>query len=105
MTGYNEARPVINTCIAIMEEVSSNNPCASFGFIGANMLNETEVDTKRFRVYRHFMATYFTENTFEHLFNAQKSAYIMLRKTEMEKHPELLSVLMDRFIELYPYFE
>lgn len=41
MTGLNEARPVINTCIAIMQEIAQLNPHASFGFIGANMEYET----------------------------------------------------------------
>lgn len=38
------------------------NPHASFGFIGANMQNESIVNTKRFRVYRRLMATYFNES-------------------------------------------
>ena len=33
MTGLNEARPVINTCIAIMQEIGNKNPNSSFGFI------------------------------------------------------------------------
>lgn len=37
LTGLNEARPVINTCIAIMQEIYNINPRASFGFIGANI--------------------------------------------------------------------
>ena len=37
MTRLNEARPVINTCIAIMQAIANVNPRASFGFIGANM--------------------------------------------------------------------
>lgn len=48
MSGLNEARPVINTCIVIMQEIGSINPRASFGFIGANMQNESDVNTKRF---------------------------------------------------------
>lgn len=44
MTGLNEARPVINTCIAIMHEIGNINPHSSFGFIGANMQDESDVN-------------------------------------------------------------
>lgn len=105
MTGLNEARPVINTCIAIMQEISNINPHASFGFIGANMLEEPETNTKRFRVYKRFMATYFTEEIFEHYFNIKKSSYLLIRKDELMAHPDLLEELDLNFTELYPYFE
>lgn len=82
MTGLNEARPVINTCVAIMQEISHINPRASFGFIGANMQDESDVSTKRFRVYRRFMAIYFTEDSFEHFFHIKKSSYLLICKTE-----------------------
>lgn len=105
MTGLNEARPVINTCVAIMQEISHINPRASFGFIGANMQDESDVNTKRFRVYRRFMATYFTEDSFEHFFNIKKSSYLLIRKTELMNHPDLLSDLDEKFKDLYSYFD
>lgn len=105
MTGLNEARPVVNTCIAIMQEIGNINPHASFGFIGANILNEPVVNTKRFRVCKRFMATYFTEESFEHYFNIKKSAYLLIRKAELDAYPGLLEELDLRFTELYPYFE
>lgn len=105
MTGLNEARPVINTCMAIMQEIANVNPHASFGFIGANMQDESEYLTKRFRVYCRMMATCFTEDVFEHYQIAQKSAYIMIRKSELEANPDLLQLFTDRFIQLYDYFD
>ena len=105
LTGLNEARPVINTCVAIMEEVASRDERSSFGFIGANMIGEPEVNTKRFRVYRRFMATYFTEDVFEHLFNIKKSTYLLVRKTELEGRPGLLLELDKKFSELYSFFD
>lgn len=105
MTGLNEARPVINTCIVIMQEIYNINPRASFGFIGANMQNEPTVNTKRFRVYRRFMATYFKEDSFEHLFNIKKSTYIMISKKELESNPGLLDELELKFSEMYFYFD
>lgn len=105
MTGLNEARPVINTCIKIMQEVTQANSSASFGFIGANALNEAEVNTKRFRVYRRFMATYFSEEIFEHYFNIRKSAYLLLRKSVLVDKPDMLSTLNKKFQLMYPYFD
>lgn len=88
-----------------MQEISNINPHASFGFIGANMLEEPETNTKRFRVYKRFMATYFTEEIFEHYFNIKKSSYLLIRKDELMAHPDLLEELDLNFTELYPYFE
>lgn len=105
MTGLNEARPVINTCIAIMQEICNINPHASFGFIGANMQDESDVNTKRFRVYKRFMATYFREELFEHFFNIKKSSYLLIRREELSTHPNLLNELELKFKELYSYFD
>ena len=105
MTHLYEARPVINTCIAIMQSIGELNPRSSFGFIGSNMENETEVNTKRFRVYRRFMATYFNEEHFVHMFNVKKSSYVMLRRSELEANPSMLNELDERFQQLYDYFD
>jgi len=105
MTGLNEARAVINTCIAVMLEIASVNERASFGFIGASMETESEVNTKRFRVYKRFMATYFSEDAFVHLFNIRKSSYVLIRKSELARKPGLISELDEKFMRLYPYFE
>lgn len=105
MTGFNEARPVINTCIAIMQEVGRENPRASFGFIGASTEKESPYFTKRFRVYSRLMATYFTEETFRHYMILSKSAYLLIRKSELEKNPGLPHILTENFRQLYPYFE
>lgn len=105
MTGLNEVRPVINTCIVIMKEIANTNPHASFGFIGATMKDESEVNTKRFRVYQRFMATCFTEDSFEHIFIPIKSTYILVRKTELDAHPNLLAELDENFKTMYDYFE
>lgn len=34
LTGFNEPRPLIRTCIAILMEIAQNDPLSSFGFIG-----------------------------------------------------------------------
>ena len=105
MTGLNEVRPVINTCIAIMQEIGEKDLQASFGFIGANIKGESVNYTKRFRVYSRVMATYFSENTFEHFMLMSKSAYLLIRKSELVKYPDLLEDLNAKFKLLYDYFD
>ena len=105
MTGLNEARPVIHTCIAIMQEISEKDKRASFGFIGANMKDETVGYTKRFKVYSRMMATYFSEEVFEHFLLVSKSAYLLIRKSELAVHPDLLQDLNAGFKRLYDCFD
>ena len=61
--------------------------------------------TKRFREYSLFMATYFTETLFEHYVMMEKSAYLLVRKTELQKDPNLLAMLSLKFNQMYDYFE
>ena len=105
MTGLYEARQCIRTCMAIMEEVARSDSRASFGFIGANQMNEPEENTKRFRVYRRFMLTCFGNDEYIHKYNISKSAYMLINRKELAEHPGLLDEIVKGFSELYPYFE
>lgn len=105
LTGFNEPRQVVNTCIKIMEEISKTNPRASFGFVGAGSNLEGEFDTKRYRFYSKMMSNFISNNTYRHFQFPQKSAYLLIPKQVLEQKPEFLSILQQRFKELYPYFE
>lgn len=105
MTGLNEPRRCIKTCMAIMFEIAESNPKASFGFIGANMTGESETYTKRFRVYERFMTTFFSSAEYLHKVNYAKSAYILLNKKEQAANPHLLDDITEGFKVLYPYFD
>ena len=105
LTNLYEARPVINTCIAIMLEIAKLNPCSSFGFIGSNLPQEGEFETKRFRIYRKIMLTYFTDIVFYHSEIKEKSTYIMIRRTEMNKKPDIIKNIEEFFSDNYPYFD
>lgn len=105
MTGLYEARQCIRTCMAIMEEVARSDSRASFGFIGANQMNEPEENTKRFRVNRRFMLTCFGNDEYVHKYNISKSAYMLINRKELAEHPGLLDEIVKGFSELYPYFE
>jgi hypothetical protein len=105
LTGLNEARAVINTCIAIMLEIYETNHKASFGFIGSHLPNESENETKRFRIYKKIMATYFSYTNFEHIEIKEKSAYVMIRRTELEKDRDLIQKIECFFSDNYDYFD
>ena len=105
LTGLNEARPVIYTCMAILNEIAESSPQSSFGFIGANLLEESTFMTKRLRVYSSFMATYFTESVFEHYMMIDKSAYLLVRRQALKDNPDLLTTLSSKFNEMYEFFD
>lgn len=88
LTGLNEGRPVIHTCIAIMVEIFHQDNLASFAFIGSPSPKEIakenenpkyikEYNTKRFRIYKMLMSTYFSSDVFEHRNSIRHSLYLM----------------------------
>lgn len=105
MTGLNEPRQCIRTVMAIMFDVANSNPRASFGFIGANMQGESEVYTKRFRVYERFMVSYFSNVEYMHKVNYAKSAYILLNRNGLAANANLLGDITEGFRLMYPYFD
>ncbi|OAV63633.1 hypothetical protein Barb6_03633 [Bacteroidales bacterium Barb6] len=105
LTGLNEARMVINTCIAVMLEIDKTDTRSSFGFIGSNMPNEGINETKRFKLYKKIMLSHFSDDVFFHSQSKDKSAYIMARRTELEKNPNLISDIEQFFSDNYEYFD
>ena len=105
LTGLNEPRECIQTCMAIMKEVAGKDDKASFGFIGANSIGESELETKRFRVYSRYMQTYFNSEEFEHHYNLMKSAYLIICKQQLKDNSNLINDIVEGFKELYPYFD
>lgn len=123
LTDYNDARPIIFTCIKIMLEMNSTFQNHSFGFIGANTndwiirkdkttgkskkicINEPESNTKRYLRYKRFISTFISDEYFEHKQLAEKSAYLLLRKTELEKNSNLENDIniyfSDNFIDIF----
>lgn len=101
-----EPRRIINTCINIMLSIYKENTMASFGFIGANGLNENSTNcTKRYRVYSKIMATYFSSERFYHKENKEKSAYMLINKKSLHKDENLISKIESFFMEQYDYFD
>ena len=89
--------------MAIMKEVSGKDDKASFGFIDANSIGESELEAKRFRAYSRYMQTYFNSEEFEHHYNLMKSAYLIICKQQLKDNPNLINDIIEGFKELYPY--
>lgn len=106
LTGNNEARPIINSCLVLLVQFAKRYTDSSFGFIGAGMVDDDSMEnTKRFRVYRKIVSTLISEKHFEHRFLPKKSTYILLRKTTLQAKPNLPDVLYDKFSFVYSYFD
>lgn len=105
MTGLGEPRRIINTCVAIMLKIAKDDPRSSFGFIGANMEGEAISNTKRFRIYKILMLTYFSDSFFQHKVNCEKSAYLLIRKSELARIPSLMEDIENFFTDEYEYFD
>lgn len=105
LTGLNEARPVIRTCIAILLDIAEKDIRSSFGFIGANIEGESNYETKRFRVYRRILTSYFSQEVFEHYQIIAQSAYAMVRKTELNTYPNLIEQISAYFSDNYTDFD
>lgn len=106
MTNTFEPRRIINTCINIMLSIYDKNAHASFGFVGANSIDEEEsYRTKRYRVYSRLVATYFSNKYFFHKENIEKSAYMLINNIALRKDPNLIKEIESFFIGQYDYFD
>lgn len=105
LTGLNEPRPIINTCILIMLDLSQQYPRSSFGFIGSNINGESHFLTKRFKVYSKIISTYFSEDNFLHYQIDDKSTYAMVRQTEIKNNPHLIDEISNYFSDNYTNFD
>ncbi len=105
LTGLNEPRSIINTCIAILMDLTDTCPEASFGFIGSNIIGEDEYETKRFRVYRRMLTTYFSEEQYHHYQIVEKSAYALVSRKALSANPDLIKKISTYFSDNYTNFE
>lgn len=97
LTGTNEPRKIINTCINVMLSIYEENPDASFGFVGANRIDESPNETKRYKVYSTIVATYFSNEFFFHKENKEKSAYLLINNKSLSNNPTLVKKIEDFF--------
>lgn len=96
-----EPRRIVLSCIYIMKHYYETDVHSSFAFIGANNMGEDKACTKRFRFYRTIVNTYFGTKTFEHHTDERNSAYLMLRKTELDKNTFSIKDIENFFRDIY----
>lgn len=96
-----EPRRIVLSCIYIMKHYYETDIHSSFAFIGANNMGEDKACTKRFRFYRTIVNTYFGTKTFEHHTDERNSAYLMLRKTELDKNTFSIKDIENFFRDIY----
>ena len=51
------------------------------------------------------MITYISRTVFEHVENIDKSVYMLIRKSELEKDPDLINKINTYFSDNYYYFD
>ena len=106
LTNTFEPRRIIHTCINIMLELYNKYTDASFGFAAARCTNEKQKENvKRFRVYALLMATYFSDNYFEHTENKKQNAYLMINRQMLSINPHFKTELMEFFEERFVFDE
>lgn len=103
LTRTYEPRRIINTCINIMLSIYDKNKNASFGFVGANRIDESIKETKRYKVYSTIIATYFSDQLFYHKENKDKSAYLLINNNSLSKNPSLIKDIEEFFINQYNF--
>lgn len=105
LTKEHKCAKVISTCLRIMLSIYTSNNNASFGFLGANTIdnnyNEPKKETKRFRVYRDAVVRLFGEKTFTHHRDFLNSTYLMINNKN-----ESIDLIKEKarkmFEELFP---
>jgi len=105
LTNTFEPRRIIYTCINILKDIYISDPESSFAFVASNNTDEVKSNTKRYRVYKTIVNTQFGIDTFDHFYYEEKSAYLLLRKTQLVKNQNLISDIEEEFEAIYDFSE
>jgi hypothetical protein len=102
ITRLNDANRVIGTAISVMLEFYRKNPFSSFGFVASRLLHEdSQNNTKRFRVYRRVIENLFSPMVFSHLYYERESCYLLLNRDYAKNAPDLLLHVEEMFSKIY----
>lgn len=82
LTDLNNAGPVIRTCLDILLFFYHKNPYSSFLVVGESGIKESQVETKRFLIYKRIFESLFSSVVFWHYTYPEKSAYMLLNKQQ-----------------------
>lgn len=97
----NYAPRILGTIVEIMLSIYQNNPKASFCYIGAASLDETQTITKRARIYRYMMVNLFSEVNFAHFPYSKYNAYLLVSKNN--DTPKLVAKIEAMFLNMYDF--
>ncbi len=93
-----DGRRIFATCKNVMAYLLSQNPTASFAFMGQPAHDESWRNSQRFRIYRQEAITFFNPEKFEHLYDIENSSHIILNKKNETPH------LAEKVVEMFePY--
>lgn len=107
LTNEHRCSKIISTCIRILLQIYSNNPKATFGFLGAHIVKkekrytEPKSITKRFRVYRTAVVALFGPETFTHYRDFEHSTYLMISNSHPSVEP-IKEMAKKMFDDIYP---
>jgi len=94
----------LGTCLQIMLSIYEDDPLASFGFIGAAIIDEEKkentANTQKYRVYSTIVKNLFSDRLFIHAYNKEKSAYTIINRNNPE--PDLIDKVQKMFADYYP---
>lgn len=115
LTGFNEPRQLVRTILCMMIDIHKKDAKASFGFIGAETIQEQELRkqtgiekmTKRMSFYRQMLNSYFPQEDayYVHYIDEAKSTYLIINKGELKKDPELIQKINQYFSDNYSNFD
>lgn len=94
-----DAFRILSTCLRVFADICRRDPLASAGFIGEALVGESQVMTKRFRVYFQSVITFIDSVNFIHHPLPAISAYFLECRANPE--PDLLPAVEQMFRELY----
>lgn len=94
-----DAFRILSTCLRVFADIYRHDPLASAGFIGEALAGESQVMTKRFRVYFQSVVTFIDAADFVHHPLPAISAYFLECRANPE--PGLLTTVEQMFRELY----
>lgn len=91
-----EPRTIFYTLIHIMLDVLKRDSSASFFFIGAEDERDTSgMVSRRFRIYRRFVSSVVSDETFEHYRRNELSLYILVNKRSVADTSDYAHKLAD----------
>jgi hypothetical protein len=105
--GPAEAIRILNTCLAVMQQIVKRDPLASGGFIGTpkpTEIDEKAINAQRFRIYSQLASDFFPPERWEHQHSPETNAYLLLNKAALTRFPDLLMQAQAMFTALYPDF-